>query len=224
MDTRTLRATRVTLPDLHEDDLDEVDSLDRDNVREFAYSDAHHRELWLARTHLMNGRITSLTTQRARWDDLHLHSVAFSNCDLSGLKWTGSTLSRVTFTDCKLMGAILEDLTLKDVLFERCRLDYATLTRLRTTGPVIVSSSSLREATITTCDMTRATLNECDLHLTTIEGGTWARCDLRGNDLADIQGVASLKNVTLDRSQLPALADAFATALGVVFGEDLDES
>ncbi|WP_055481325.1 pentapeptide repeat-containing protein [Sphaerimonospora mesophila] len=151
----------------------------------------------------MDGRVVGLATGHARWSGLRLHSVEFSDCDLSGLHWTGSALSRVTFTDCKLMAPVIEDLALEDVLFERCRFEYATLTSLRTTGPVIVSSCSLREATVTSCDVTRAAFNECDLCLTTVEGGVWGRCDLRGNDLTGIRG-ASLKKVILDRSQLPA--------------------
>ncbi|SDH11547.1 Pentapeptide repeat-containing protein [Sinosporangium album] len=105
--TRTVRRTHVTLPDLDDADLDEV----------------------------------------------RLHSVEFSGCDLSGLRWTGGKLSRTVFTGCKLLGAVWEEVVLEDVLFERCRLDMTVFTRLRATGPVVFTSCSLREATFTAADL-----------------------------------------------------------------------
>ncbi|WP_405088151.1 pentapeptide repeat-containing protein [Microbispora sp. NBC_01389] len=225
MDTiSTVRGTHITLPCLEVGDLTEVGSLDGDKVIEFSYGPARLRELSLAGTHLIDGRVTGLTTQRATWRGTRLHTVEFSGCDLSGLDWSGSTLTRVVFIDCKLMGAALDGLVLEDVLFERCRLDYATLIRLRTSGPVIVSDCSLREATVTACDLTRAAFTGCDLHQTTFDGGTYRGCDLRGNDLSGVRGATSLTKVTIDRSQMPGLAQAVAAELGVVFGEDLNES
>ncbi|WP_433246832.1 pentapeptide repeat-containing protein [Streptosporangium sp. CA-135522] len=219
METRTVRQTSVTLPDLDDADLDEVDSLEGEHgtLRDFRYGDASLRELPLSRTQLVDGRVAGLTTQRARLDDLRLHSVEFSGCDLSGLRWEDSKLSRVTFTDCKMLGAAWEQVTLDDVVFERCKLDYAAFTRLRATGSVIFTDCSLREARFSGSDLSDVAFDECDLHLTEFDGGTYRDCDLRGNDLSGLRGVTALKKIIIDRLQLQGLAQAFAAEQEITF-------
>ncbi|GGQ33444.1 pentapeptide repeat-containing protein [Streptosporangium pseudovulgare] len=217
MDTRTVRQRSVTLPDLDDAGLNDVDSLEGEHgeLRDFRYADAGLRELPLSGVRLMDGRVTGLTTQRARLDDLTVYSVAFSGCDLSGLRWADSRLSRVAFTDCTMLGSAWEQVMLDDVVFERCRLDYAAFIRLRAAGSVIFTGCSLHEARFGGCDLSGAAFEECDLRLTEFDGGTYRGCDLRGNDLASLRGVGALKKVIVDRSQLPGLAQAFAADLEI---------
>ena len=228
MEIRTIRRTKVTLPSLDEPGLylSHVTSLEagRGRVAEFHYADADLRELDLADTHLMDGRVTGLRAQRTRFDGLRVDSVEFTGCDLSSLHWTHSKTSRVVFRDCKLMGATLEDLTFDNVLFENCKLDYSALTRIRTTGPLIFSMCSLREAAFTAADLGAALIDDCDLRLTEFGGGKYRGLDLRGNDLSRLRGVASLKQVIIDRAQTLQLAEALAAELDVTYGEDLSDT
>ncbi|MFD7089899.1 pentapeptide repeat-containing protein [Streptomyces sp. NPDC059896] len=227
MDTRTIRRTSVTLPALNEPGLylSNVTSLEggRGRVAEFHYADADLRDLDLADTHLMDGRITGLKAQRTRLEKLRVDSVEFTGCDLSSLQWTDSKLSRAVFRDCKLMGATLEDVTLDNVLFENCKLDYSTLTRVRATGPVIFSKCSLRETTLAAADLGAALIDDCDLRLTEFDGGKYRGLDLRGNDLSQLRGLASLKQIVIGHAQTLQLAEALAAELDVTFGEDLDD-
>ena len=82
MDTRTIRRTSVTLPALNEPGLylSNVTSLEggRGRVAEFHYADADLRDLDLADTHLMDGRITGLKAQRTRLEKLRVDSVEFT--------------------------------------------------------------------------------------------------------------------------------------------------
>ncbi|OPG10588.1 pentapeptide repeat-containing protein [Microbispora sp. GKU 823] len=220
METRTVRETTVTLPGLDEEDLDEVASLDGDRLMEFIYNGAQLRELSLSGTTLMSGRISGLATERAYLDKVTWNSVELTGCDLSNLRMSDSKLSRVVFRDCKLLGALLEEVTLDSVLFERCRLDYATLSRVRAAGPVIFASCSLREATFSRADMTGAAVDGCDLHLTEFDGGVYRDLDLRGNDLAGVRGVTSLRKAKIDRSQLQDFAQAVAADLEIAVAED----
>ncbi|MGW0446197.1 pentapeptide repeat-containing protein [Streptosporangium sandarakinum] len=217
MDTRTVRQTSVTLPDLDDAGLNDVDSLEGEHgeLRDFRYGDAGLRELPLSGVRLVDGRVTGLTTQRARLEDLAVYSVEFSDCDLSGLRWADSTLSRVTFTDCTMLGSAWEQVMLDDVVFERCRMDYAAFIRLRAAGSVIFTGCSLHEARFGGCDLSDAAFEECNLYLTEFDGGTYRDCDLRGNDLSDLRGVGVLKKVIVDRSQLPGLAQALAADLEI---------
>ncbi|MCC5579389.1 pentapeptide repeat-containing protein [Microtetraspora sp. AC03309] len=223
METRTVRRTQVTLPYL-DDVANEVDSLEGEHgkLSDFAYADAHLRDLSLSGTQLMDGHVTGLTTQRALLAELRLNSVAFSGCDLSGLRWRDSKLSRVIFTGCKLLGSAWEDVTLEDVIFEECRLDYATFIRLRTSGPMIFSRCDLREARFSGSDLSKAAFDECNLHLTEFDGGSYRGCDLRSNDLSSLRGVSVLKEIIIDRPQLHHLAQALAADLRISFGEGLE--
>ena len=228
MDTRTIRRTTVVLPRLDGPGryLSHVTSLEggRGRVDGFHYADADLRELDLAGTHLLDGRVTGLTTQRTRFDELRVDSVEFTDCDLSALRWAKSKISRAVFRDCKLMGASLEDVTLDNVLFENCKLDYSILTRVRAAGPVIFARCSLRETTFAAADLGAALLNECDLRLTEFDDGKYGGLDLRGNDLSRLRGVNSLKQVIIDRAQTLDLAEALAEELDVRYGEDLADT
>jgi hypothetical protein len=74
MSTRTIRRTSVTLPSLDEPGpyLSNVTSLEggRGRLSEFQYADADLRSLDLADTHLLDGRVTGLRTQRARLEEV----------------------------------------------------------------------------------------------------------------------------------------------------------
>jgi uncharacterized protein YjbI with pentapeptide repeats len=214
----------VVLPSLNEPGvyLSGITSLEsgRGRVAGFHYADADLRDLDLADTHLMGGRITGLMARRVRFDEVRVDSVEFCGCAPSSLYWSNSNITRVVFRDCKLMGATLEDLTLDNVLFENCKLDYSTCTRVRATGPVIFTECSMRGTTFAAADLGSALVDGCDLRLTEFDGGRYRGLDLRGNDLSQLRGVASLKQVIIDRAQTPQLAEALADELEVTYGED----
>ncbi len=227
MDTRTIRRTTVTLPALNEPGLylSNVTSLEgvRGRLAEFHYADADLRDLDLADTHLLDGRITGLKAQRTRLEKLRVDSVEFVGCDLASLQWTDSKISRVVFRDCRFMGATLEDVTLDNVLFENCKLDYSTLVHVRATGPVIFSKCSLHETTFAATDLGAAVMDDCDLRLTEFDGGKYRGLDLRGNTLSQLRGLSSLKQIVIDQAQTLQLAEALAAELDITFGEDLDD-
>lgn len=224
MHTRTIRDTSVALPDLDGMGryLSNVTSLEggRGRVADFQYTGAELQQLDLAEAHLLDGRVSALKTRGTRLEQVHVDSVEFTDCDLGTLQWSRSRISRAVFRDCRLMGAALDDVTLDNVLFENCRLDYATFTRVRATGPVIFAGCTLREATFVGADLGKALFDGCELQLTGFDGGKHRGLDLRGNDLSQLCGLASLKGITIDRAQTLQLAAALAGELEVTFGED----
>ncbi|MEV4741759.1 pentapeptide repeat-containing protein [Streptomyces sp. NPDC049555] len=199
-----------------------VGSLANEHARlsEFTYANADLRELALSEGQLVAGRITAVRSQRAFFENLRLHSVEFSGCDLGDLRWHGGKISRVRFSSCKLLGAALDELVLEHVLFENCKLDYATLERIRCAGPVIFSRCSLGEARFAGCDLTGACFDACGMKLTEFDGGSYRDCDLRGNDLSHIRGIPSLRQIVIGRAQALQLAEALAAELDVTYGDD----
>ena len=161
-----------------------------------------------------------MRTTRAAFTEVRGDSVEFSGCDFSSLNWTASKLTRVRFTNCKLLGAQLCDMTMQHVVFANCKLDYATVERLKTTGPVVFFGCSLAEAQFDGCDLPNAVFDRCSMRLAEFSRGTYRGCDLRGNDLSSARGVANLHGIVIDRAQTLQLAEALATDLGVTFGDE----
>ncbi|MFD7509376.1 pentapeptide repeat-containing protein [Streptomyces sp. NPDC059853] len=225
METRTIRRTSVTLPELDRPDLylSHVTSLEggRGRLEEFHYAGGDLRDLDLADTHLLDGRVTGLKARRVQLEKIRVDAVEFAGCDLSSLRWADSRVSRTVFRDCRLMGAALEGVTLDHVLFESCKIDYGTFTRVRAVGPVIFVNCSLREVTFTAADLGAALIDDCDLRLTAFEGGKYRGLDLRGNDLSQVRGLSSLRGIVIDHSQASQLTEALTAELDITFGEDL---
>ncbi|MEV6946003.1 hypothetical protein AB0N07_29250 [Streptomyces sp. NPDC051172] len=72
-------------------------------------------------------------------------------------------------------------------------------------------------------DLGAALIDDCDLRLTEFDGGKNRGLDLRGNDISQLRGLASLKQIVIDHAQTLQLAEALAAELDVTFGEDLDD-
>ncbi|MCF3107106.1 pentapeptide repeat-containing protein [Streptomyces roseoverticillatus] len=224
MESRTFGRIKITPPGLTEPGLylSRVESLEsgRGTVQEFQYADANLRELDLAGTQLITGRITGLRAARVRFEAVNLYGVELDACDLGSAQWTGSKLTRVVLRHCKIMGAALDDLVLDDVLFDRCKLDYTDFTKVRVAGPVAFSGCGLTEASLTDCDLSDAVMRGCTLRDTEFGRGRYQGLDLRDNDLATLRGVASLNRVLIDRAQQDQLAQALMAELDVTYGDD----
>jgi uncharacterized protein YjbI with pentapeptide repeats len=227
METRNFGRLDVILPGLDEPGvyLSNVTSLEggRGTVQDFHYAEAQLRGLDLSNAQLAFGRVTGLRAQRTRFHDVRVDSVEFDSDDFGPMQWSDSKLSRAVFRNCKIMGAALSGLVLENVLFDNCKLDYATFNDIRAAGPLVFSKCALSEATFTNCDLSRTVLNDCTLRLTEFTRGKYQDCDLRGNDLSTLRGVAELRKVIIDRPQQTQLAEALVAELDVTYGEDLDD-
>ncbi|MET9290872.1 pentapeptide repeat-containing protein [Streptomyces sp. NPDC003077] len=223
MGTRTFDRVTVTTPDLDEPGLylSNVDTLDspRGMVQDFTYGDKEVRSLDLADTRLVTGRIARISSKRVRFEELNLHGVEISRCDLGSAHWSDSKLRRVVFRDSKLMGAALHVLVLDDVLFENCKFDYSAFEKIRAVGPVVFSNCVLNEATFTWCDLSNVVFAECELGLTEFGTGRYQNTSLRGTSLSAIRGVANLSGIRIDHGQQAELAEALVGDLGVTFGD-----
>lgn len=222
MDRLTIRDTTAELPAFDSDvELTPVSSLDEQEVTaDFLLDGGSLRSLDLEHVRLLTGKVQELRTARAAFTEVRSDSVEFSGCDFSSLNWTASKLTRVRFTNCKLLGAQLSDMTMEHVVFANCKFDYATVERLKTTGPVIFFGCSLSEAQFDGCDLSSVLFDGCSMSLTEFSRGTYRGCDLRGNDLSSARGVANLHGIVIDRAQTLQLAEALAADLGVTFGDE----
>jgi uncharacterized protein YjbI with pentapeptide repeats len=219
----TVRQTTAELPDLPDGaELARVESFGAPggSLSRFELTGSRFRALDLKDQRLLDGRVSSVRAETAHVKGLESRCVEFDDCDLGGLRWSGGKLSRTRFDSCKLLGARFENVTLDHVVFTDCKLDYASLERVRATGPLLFVRCSLREAEFRGCDLARCLFDDCDLELAEFAPGSYRGCDLRGNDLSGIRGAHHLSRVVIYRAQLLQLAEALAADLEVSFGDD----
>lgn len=221
----TIRGTRADLPCFEEDiTLNPVSSFGPagGSLADFRFGAASVRALDVKDVRLTHGKVHSVRAEAATITGAHIRSVEFARCELGSLRWTGGKISRTRFDACKLLGARFESVTLEHVVFTDCKMDYAMLSQIQTTGPVLFVRCSLREAEFAGCNLTGSLFDESDLFRASFGPGRYVGCDLRGNDLSTVNSVHHLKRAVIDRSQLLQLATALAINLDVTFGDELD--
>jgi uncharacterized protein YjbI with pentapeptide repeats len=222
----TIRGLSVDLPDVDDGiELDRVSSLGgrASLLSGFEFSGSRIPALELKDITLTVGKIGQVRAEEASMTDMHVRSVEFAGCELGSLRWTGGKISRTRFSNCQLAGARFEDVSLDHVIFADCKMDYAMLSRIRASGPVMLTGCSLREAEFTGCDLADSLFSQCDLRRARFGPGRYTRCDLRDNDLSTVTGTQYLGRVVLDRAQLLQLAQALATELSVTYSDSPDD-
>lgn len=111
-------------------------------------------------------------------------------------------------------------MVLEHVVFANCKLDYALLKKVRTTGPVVFVGCPLNETQFDACSLTNVLFDGCSMQLTEFGHGVYKGCDLRGNDLSAVRGVANLNRIVIDRAQAIQLGEALIMDLGARLGDE----
>lgn len=196
VDTRKIRDLVILLPGDEPEDLDAVDSIPAD--KSIVAGQVVERDVW-TRT-----KLTGCTITRS-W---------LINADLSTIDYSEIAFDRCVFRDCSLMGARLSESTLKNVIFENCRFDYATLTTVRATGPVVFLGCSLTETMFDRCKLGTAVFDGCKLSAPIFKSCDLRGADLRGNDLSKVIGVTtSLHGSVISEDQFVAFTEAVTREL-----------
>ena len=159
------------------------------------------------------------------------------HCDLAEVSF-----DRARFTSCHLdeMRATvwsLADATLLDVVLTRGRFGALTahgsgLTRVRLQELKVdfldLGSTALVDVTFAACtigelDLTSADLRDvrfldCTVELLVLDGARCRGVDLRGAEIARLDGVAGLRGATISRVQVTGWAPTLAAELGIAVG------
>ena len=199
--TRSIRELRIVLPGSDSGGLDPVSApwsgdLDRAHVKS---GDGGGMRLFGAT--LRSCHLDGIDLAGAAWEDVTATDCLFERVDLSGARLTGLTVQRCHFLGCRLTSAHLAESTLDNVIFEDCRLDLVTLDGVDTTGPTafvgcvlvdaVIRDSAIRGAAFAGCRLRQVAFTSCDLR------GT----DMRGNRIADISGISSLRGIVIEPAQ-----------------------
>ena len=214
METRTIGAARILLPDLDPRDLDPVTGDPGDGLVEALVDGASWTGLRLS-GRVSGSHLIGVDLSDAAWRNVTVYGCRFERVDFSSARLLGATIERCEFVGCRMTGLNLAKTTLKNVVFADCRLDYATCTDTRTSGPVGWADCNLTNAALTRCELTQAVLSGCRLTELELDSCDLRGADLRGNELSGILGLSSLRGAVLGDDHLPALAMIAARELEI---------
>jgi len=206
MDTRTIGEQKILTPDLDPRDLDPVAEEPDDDLVEALVDGVSWTGNRLGGVRVSQSHLIGVDLSDAVWRNVTLYGCRLERIDLSSARLTGTTIERCEFVGCRMTGLHLSDATLKNVVFDNCRLDYATLTKVRTAGPVGFTNCNLTNGILTGCDLTKAALTACRLTEVELTDCDLRGADLRGNELTAVIGLRNLRGAILAEDQLPALA------------------
>lgn len=215
MEIREVRGARFLLPVIEELDLTEVDGLSGGPIREAAVGGITANRLRLEDVTIIGSRFVGTSLADALWEGVVISGSEFDRVDLSSARLDGGKLDRVHFRGCQLSGLSLTGVLCENVIFEDCRLDYATFDTVRTAGAMGFLNCSMSEASLVGCRWDKAVIDGCRLSGLELDRCDLRGSDLRGNGLAAVRGVGSLRGVTLTADQLADLTRALVADLEI---------
>lgn len=152
---------------------------------------------------------------QAKLEKLGLSDVKLQGCDLSAAKCADGSWLRVHVKGGRLTGIDLSNTTLKDVTFEDCKLDLANFRASKLTRVQFIGCH-LQETDFQMATLTNVAFTSSELSKVAFSRAVLKQVDARTSQLFDIRGWDSLKGLTLDTSQLMAIAPELANELGLV--------
>jgi uncharacterized protein YjbI with pentapeptide repeats len=165
------------------------------------------------------GRATGVAMPGLVFDRCHLTDLELSGCDLSAARFDRSTWTRMALSDCRASGLDLSGSTLLDVAVSGGRAAHANL-RFAVTERISFSGVDLTDLDAYGADLTGATFDDCDLTGAQFTSATCTAAVFRGCRLTGLRGVEGLKGATVSGTDLWAVADLLAGALGITVEHD----
>lgn len=163
---------------------------------------------------IMQSKITGTLILGSNFNGSRWRDVLIKSSNFSALRLSSSDMTRVQFEDCKLQGIDFNTAELIDVTFNNCNLDLsnfrsAKLRRVTFDGCTMIDSdfmsSKLSDIVFTNCQIDK--VNFINAYIKNV--------DLSGSRITNIQGISSLRGITIDSTQLFSLAPELAATLGI---------
>jgi len=206
------RIRAVDLPDLHDADVGIV-------AGDATASGLRFRDLDLTGRSLPGLSVTECEITTGRFSDADLAgcrlvAVEMSGVDATVLRATGATWREVAVRASRIGAAELYDSVLDNVAFAGCRLGFVNLRGASLTD-VVFDGCTVDELDLGDAELTRVAFRATAVRSLVLRGARLADVDLRGADLAALEGVESLRGATVTAAQVLELAPVFAAAAGL---------
>ncbi|MDQ2707032.1 MAG: pentapeptide repeat-containing protein [Actinomycetota bacterium] len=144
----------------------------------------------------------------------------FVHCDLSGASFDGATLDRVVFSECRLTGTVFSGTQLGDVRIDDCRADLLNL-RMAHARNVLMESSVLRAADLTSCQFVNSAFLRCDLREAILDNSDLAGTRLHGSELDGVRSPLALRSCLISGEQQVTVGALLLAALDIAVTDDM---
>ena len=168
---------------------------------------------------LDNARLSGVDVSGSRLEALRLIDAALERCNLANVQARRSVATRVCIEASRMTGLALSETTLQDVTVRDCRVDLASFSHSRL-HRVSFESCMLVQTDFLESQLESVRFERCDLSRADFRGARMQRCELRRNNLTDLQGIANLKGAAMEWPDIVEMAGAFARTIGI---DALDE-
>jgi uncharacterized protein YjbI with pentapeptide repeats len=167
------------------------------------------RRLSLDSVRLINPDVTSAQLRDGGWADVQLKTGLLAGANLAGTTWR-----RVELDEVRADGLILSETAARDITIRGSKLNLANFRFAKWTNVAFIDCN-LREADFMGAQLTKVMFENCDLTGSQFSAATCHEVDLRGSQLADINGLPGLAGTTMSGAQIMTLAPELAQALGI---------
>jgi uncharacterized protein YjbI with pentapeptide repeats len=159
-------------------------------------------------------KLAGVDLSGSRLEHLSIVDGALHDCNLANVYSPRARLNRVVIERSRMTGIDLAQATLVDVAIRGCRVDLASFGSCRlervTFDDCLLAQTDFLEARL---DAVR--FHDCELTRGDFRGARLRHCEFRRSDLADLQGIESLRGAAMQWPDIVAMAGAWAAALGV---------
>jgi uncharacterized protein YjbI with pentapeptide repeats len=147
--------------------------------------------------------------RRARLSSCVLEDVRATALDVSDGKWSDVVVRRGRIGALEAHGA-----TFAQVTVDHTRLDYVNLRGAGVTQVQFVGCR-IGELDVASAELSVVRFVDCEIGRLALSGCTLDDVDLRGAELAALEGIGSLAGASITEAQLARLAPALAAHLGI---------
>jgi uncharacterized protein YjbI with pentapeptide repeats len=161
-----------------------------------------------------DSRLERVDLGQSRLPGLTISDTELIGCNLANVRIRGGSMRRCIVRGCRLTGLSWTEGRFQDVHFEGCRVDLATFAATR------FDRVTFDDCVMTQCDLQGIGADSlrflaCAMADSDVTGARLRRTELRGCDLSQLRGLASLRGAGLEWTDLVGMAATFADALGV---------
>jgi uncharacterized protein YjbI with pentapeptide repeats len=213
---RPSRDRRPVSPQLDDADLEPLDLADVED-----HTSYEHRRVVgavpgqeLEGVDLLHCRLESVELTSVRWRGIRMADVVIVDSDLSGAVFERAELRRVELRSCRQLGLHLPAVELHDVRFVGCRLDDSVLRSARGEH-VVFEDCSMRGVDLRATELARSSFFGCDLDRAELHDARLVDGRFHGSEVGGLRGAASLRDLTIDSSQILPLALAMYSSLRI---------
>lgn len=164
-----------------------------------------------------NSRFESCVFTGQSFEKIELHGVTIQKSDMSNLRTYQASLQKTILKNLRATGADFPEAEIKDCLFKDVKFDNTGF-KLANLKRVRFENCILKQADFYKATLHDVTFSGCELEGANFDQATFRSVDFRGENIAQVKGIASFRGAIISNEQLYQIAPLIAAEIGFVIG------